>query len=469
MINRPPPTWDRRAARRGELDEHLVIASPGTGTYSLPSCPTLVGRRTVLLFASEAMAKAAGFRPCRTCRPDRFHGQTGGGLAVFKKLANLMSTEPASIPSLDAAASACNLATERLSVVLADHAQMTPESWLDRQRVFFAARQLASARSSHDSLGAEAGFAMLADYERTFAGHMALAPGEYRKALRSTRFQLRLPSGYRPNDVLAYQGRDPDGLAERVSGQHIDKALLTPDGPAILHLEIGTEHCDVTIESSRSLSEESVAELHMAALKILGLFSDIGSFEAAHPELVADHCGLHVPLIPNAFDALCWAIVGQQINLAFAGSLRRYLIDAAGTSVGTMKTHPTAEAVANLDPSTLRSNRFSGSKVRYLHQAAEAVASGQVNIDDLWRGSAVEAETTLTGLHGVGTWTARYVLMRIGFGDAAPVGDSGLSAALQRINHLPHRPDAEEVARLMTRYAPWRSLASAHLWASLQG
>jgi 3-methyladenine DNA glycosylase/8-oxoguanine DNA glycosylase len=74
----------------------------------------------------------------------------------------------------------------------------------------------------------------------------------------------------------------------------------------------------------------------------------------------------------------------------------------------------------------------------------------------------------LMGLHGVGTWTARYVLMRTGFGDAAPVGDSGLSTALQRFNELPNRPDAVEVARLMTRYAPWRSLASVHLWASLE-
>ena len=422
----------------------------------------------MVLFESEAMAKAAGFRPCRVCKPDRFHGQGGGSLVTFKKLVDAMSADPAEISSLEAAAAVCDMSIEKLRILLADHAQMTPESWLDRQRVAFAAQRLISGCSADSSVGVETGFPNVADYERTFTRHMALAPGEYRKALRSTHFRLRLPTGYRSKDVLAYQGRDPDGLAERVSGRHIYKALSTPDGPAILHLELATEHTIVMIQSDRTLSEASVAGLHVSALKILGLFSDIGPFEAAHPDLVAGHRGLHVPLIPNAFDALCWAIVGQQINITFARSLRRYLIDVAGTPVGAMKTHPSPEAIADLNPSTLRANRFSRSKVEYLQHAGEAVASGRVNIENLWKGSAVEAESKLMGLHGVGTWTARYVLMRIGFGDAAPVGDSGLSTALQRFNELPNRPDAVEVARLMTRYAPWRSLASVHLWASLE-
>jgi len=397
-----------------------------------------------------------------------FHGLHDESLVVFKTLADAMSVSPAAIPSFEAAATLCGMGIDRARVVLADHAQMTPESWLARQRIDFAARQLTLGRGSYRSLGAESGFKTPAEYEQAFARIMALSPQEYLKALRSTRFRLRLPHGYRSKEVLAYQGRDPEGLTERVVGQRIYKALSVPEGPVVLHLEIGTEYCGVKVESAQSLSRSSLAGLHVSALKILGLFSDTAPFEAAHPGLVAGRHGLRVPLIPNAFDALCWAIVGQQINLAFAGSLRRYLIDVAGVPVGGLKTFPTPEAVANLETSTLRANRFSGSKARYLLNASEAIASGHIDIENLSKGSAVEAESTLTSLHGVGTWTARYVLLRIGFGDQAPVGDSGLSTALQRLDELPTRPGADEVARLMTRYAPWRSLATAHLWASLQ-
>jgi 3-methyladenine DNA glycosylase/8-oxoguanine DNA glycosylase len=69
---------------------------------------------------------------------------------------------------------------------------------------------------------------------------------------------------------------------------------------------------------------------------------------------------------------------------------------------------------------------------------------------------------------GIGIWTARYVLMRGGFADAAPVGDSALATALQRLHKLPERPDTEETARLMSRFAPYRSLATMHLWTSLK-
>jgi 3-methyladenine DNA glycosylase/8-oxoguanine DNA glycosylase len=96
------------------------------------------------------------------------------------------------------------------------------------------------------------------------------------------------------------------------------------------------------------------------------------------------------------------------------------------------------------------------------------VASGKLDIENLSEGSAIAAEKTLTAQRGIGTWTARYVLMRSGFADAAPVGDSALATALQRLHQLPERPDADQTARLMSRFAPHRSLATMHLWTSLK-
>ena len=76
--------------------------------------------------------------------------------------------------------------------------------------------------------------------------------------------------------------------------------------------------------------------------------------------------------------------------------------------------------------------------------------SGELDIESLGEGSAIAAEKALTAQRGIGTWTARYVLMRGGFADAAPVGDSALATALQRLHKLPERPDADETARLMS-------------------
>ena len=86
------------------------------------------------------------------------------------------------------------------------------------------------------------------------------------------------------------------------------------------------------------------------------------------------------------------------------------------------------------------------------------MARGELDIEGLPRGSAVAAEKKLTAQRGIGTWTARYVMMRGGFADAAPVGDSALATALQRLHKLPERPEGEQTAKLM---APSRPIAAS--------
>jgi AraC family transcriptional regulator of adaptative response / DNA-3-methyladenine glycosylase II len=211
-----------------------------------------------------------------------------------------------------------------------------------------------------------------------------------------------------------------------------------------------------------------MASLHGAALKILALTNDVTPFETRHAEFVKNRRGLRMPLLPTGFDALCWGIIGQQIHVKFASSLRREMVDLAGEKIGNMRAHPTPERLADIDMTALTARRYSGSKARYLIDAAQAVASGKLNIENLGEGSAIAAEKALTAQRGIGTWTARYVLMRAGFADAAPVGDSALATALQRLHNLPQRPDADESARLMSRFAPHRSLATMHLWTYLK-
>ena len=43
-----------------------------------------------------------------------------------------------------------------------------------------------------------------------------------------------------------------------------------------------------------------------------------------------------MPLLPTGFDALCWGIIGQQINVKFAASLRREMVELAGDKIGDM-------------------------------------------------------------------------------------------------------------------------------------
>src|SRR6185312_10183250 len=211
-----------------------------------------------------------------------------------------------------------------------------------------------------------------------------------------------------------------------------------------------------------------MAALHQAALRMLGLTLDVGTFESRHAAFAAPRRGLRMPLLPTGFDALCWGVIGQQINIKFASQLRREMVLLAGEKIGDMRAHPTPEAVANMDIGALTARRYSRSKARYLIDAAQAIADRRLDIEGLGEGSALAAEKALTAQRGIGIWTARYVLMRGGFADAAPVGDSALATALQKLHKLPERPDHDQVKTLMADFSPHRSLATMHLWTYLK-
>jgi AraC family transcriptional regulator of adaptative response / DNA-3-methyladenine glycosylase II len=287
---------------------------------------------------------------------------------------------------------------------------------------------------------------------------------------------LQLPTGYRAQETLSYHARDPASLCERVEGSRIYKALATADGAAILEVELEPQVAWCRIHSdARKLEQPGIAAVHAAALRMLGLTADIAAFEtraARDPRmaaLLARRRGLRLPLTPTVFDGLCWAIIGQQINIAFASALRREILILAGEEVHGMRAHPSPARVAEISAGVLTKRRFSRSKAEYLIGAAQAVAAGRLPVESLSEASAVAAQRNLTRLRGIGPWTARYTLMRgAGFADCAPVGDVALAAALQRFTAADRRPGPKEVEALMSPFAPHRSIATLHLWASLK-
>jgi len=62
--------WAAALARDGSCDGMFVMAVLTTGIYCRPSCPARKPlRKNVRFYATNAQAEAAGFRPCKRCRP----------------------------------------------------------------------------------------------------------------------------------------------------------------------------------------------------------------------------------------------------------------------------------------------------------------------------------------------------------------------------------------------------------------
>lgn len=271
-----------------------------------------------------------------------------------------------------------------------------------------------------------------------------------------------LPRGFRAEYPLRYFGRDPESRSERVAGSTIAKAFTIDGVPRVLTIELGKgmAHCS--------------AALPGVVNRMLGLHCDPAPFErrlARDPRLASlidGRRGLRIPMTPTVFEGIVWAIVGQQVNLAFAYKLRRVVTELAGIATGDFIAHPDAAAVARLDYDDLTRRQFSRRKAEYLIDTARLIASGALDVERLPAAPPDAVFAQLMAVRGFGEWTTNYVMMRAcGFLDCVPYGDSGLASGLRRFFALEGRPTREETEALMAPFAPYRSLATFHLWMTI--
>jgi 3-methyladenine DNA glycosylase/8-oxoguanine DNA glycosylase/AraC-like DNA-binding protein len=397
-------------------------------------------------------------------------------LLAVEGLAARLVREPAAFAGVAALAAAAGVGRERLEELVERHFHSTPVRLLRGARVAAAQRLLVATGRPLAAVAADVGFAGLPSFAAAFRRLAAMAPADYRRLAAARDFTLRLPSSFQLGRTLAYLGRDPESRSERLRGRSYAMGTWLAEVPARLEVELAPGRARCTIVCRRRLPEGAAVAAHAQLLRRLGLTGDPRPFEAAvagRPDLAAlvdGRRGLRIPLTAEPFECLLWAICGQQVNLAFARAMLGRLVERAGSPVGAgLAAPPRPAAVAALTPAELARQQFSRQKIDYLLGAARRLAAGDLDLAGLAAGSATRAQETLAAVRGLGPWSVGYVMMRgLGFGDCVPLGDSGLTRALQRFFHLDRRPDAVLTRELMLPFSPHRSLATFHLWQTLE-
>jgi DNA-3-methyladenine glycosylase II len=285
---------------------------------------------------------------------------------------------------------------------------------------------------------------------------------------------IPLPAAYRSTDILAFHGRDQQGVAERVEPGRIRKGVLIDGVPVLLDVALQERAALCTVDADGALSPAARAQVDDALLNILALRIDPAPFlEAVRSDellgpVVLRQQGLRIVQSATIFEALTWAIIGQQINLTFAIALRRTFIEQAGRAHASgLWCYPEAADVARLAPEELTTRKFSRSKAETLLRLARLVDSGELLLE---RGAGVQqVSAELLAVKGIGPWTVNYALLRgYGYADCSLHGDVAIRAAFQQLLGEDAKPDMARTEALLARYAPHRTMAAAHLWASLQ-
>lgn len=183
--------------------------------------------------------------------------------------------------------------------------------------------------------------------------------------------------------------------------------------------------------------------------------------------------GLRLMGISDMYEALCWSIIGQQINLTFAFKMKRRMVERYGRHIEwnnqVFHIFPTPEVLANADVGVLRSMQFSQKKAEYVIGAARAFVEGTLSRDLIETLPDFESrQRALVAHKGVGIWTANYVLMKsFRAPEGIPHGDVGLLNALVGHGIIAERSEKDKIEAFFADYAGWETYVTFYLWRSL--
>ncbi|TKC17123.1 DNA-3-methyladenine glycosylase 2 family protein [Robertmurraya kyonggiensis] len=205
----------------------------------------------------------------------------------------------------------------------------------------------------------------------------------------------------------------------------------------------------------------------------LGDFYDVARTDTILKRIVPKYNGLRIMGIPDLFEALAWAIIGQQINLTFAYTLKKRFVEQYGESYVvegcTYWLFPEHTKIASLEVDELRKLQFTSRKAEYIIGIAKAMASGELSKEILLQKQDFkQIQRFLISFRGIGAWTADYVRMRCLHDPSAfPIADVGLHHALMHELRMERKPTIEEIEEISTNWAGWQAYATFYLWRSL--
>jgi AraC family transcriptional regulator of adaptative response / DNA-3-methyladenine glycosylase II len=459
--------------RDARFDGWFVTAVRTTGIYCRPSCPAITPKRgNVEFHASAAAAQRAGFRACKRCRPDASPGSPEWNIRgdLAGRALRLIGDGVIDREGVPGLASRLGYSERQLNRTLLAEVGAGPLALARAQRAQTARVLLETTDLPATDVAFASGFASVRQFNETIQTIFATTPTELRSKRRGQlpaepgTIALRL--AYREPmsliSTLDYLGARAIPGVEALVGGAYTRVVWAPGGPALITLNAGRDgavDCRVRLTDQRDLVTV-VARMR----RLLDLDADpqaVDALLAADADLapwVAKRPGLRSPGAVDGAEMAVRAIVGQQVSVAGARTVLGRIAAAHGELAfegQPWMLFPSAAQLAALDPAQLPMPRARGTA---LTTVAAAIADGRVELDA--GGDRAEARAALLALPGIGPWTADYLGMRA-LGDPDVLLDTDLgvrhAAADLGIDLNGHRPD----------WAPWRSYASHHLWATL--
>ncbi|WP_420827936.1 DNA-3-methyladenine glycosylase family protein [Geomicrobium sediminis] len=272
---------------------------------------------------------------------------------------------------------------------------------------------------------------------------------------------------------LAYLMRSPLEPMYAIEGNKITRAIEVDDHTHIFQLSNHEDKLRIdTFEGNSQVVHDFVTEwldLHYP----LSSFYEMATDDPLLSNAINDYRGLRLIGIPDLFEALTWGIIGQQVNLTFAYTLKKRLVETYGHTVPfnnhSLSLFPQPTTIAELSIDDLLPLQLSRRKSEYLIHVARHIAEGSLS-KTLLSSELESAEKQLTNIRGIGPWTANYVLMRcLRYARAFPIDDVGFQNAMKHVLHSQDKPSKETIMGYAKHWRGFEAYAVFYLWRTLQG
>jgi AraC family transcriptional regulator of adaptative response / DNA-3-methyladenine glycosylase II len=451
-----------------------VNAVVTTGIYCRPGCAGRPRLENIRRFDLAAAAEASGYRACLRCRPYRSSPtvQWSSGPELVCRAVRMIIDGALDEQSETQFARSLGVSARHLRRLFTTHVGATADQIARSSRAHFARRLLDDTDLSVTEIAFASGFGSVRQLNRSCHEIFRASPRELRtRRRRADRLaadgglplRLAFDGPLEWDTMLDYFAARAIPGVEHVGSDSYIRTVVIGEDPGVIELSRGGP--DHLLLRAHLPHWQGLIHIVQRARRIFSLDAPVKEANdhlRADPtigQLVRARAGLRVPGTWDPYETAIRAIVGQQITVAGATTIMGRIVGRLGTPVpgigqlGVTHTFPTAELLAGADLSGLGLTK---AREAAIHAFAAAVASGEVVLDS--SRPLDELVGSLTGIPGLGPWTAHYIALRLGERDAFPTDDVGLRRGLQKL-----APD-RTLAGLSPGWSPWRATAAVQLW-----
>ena len=168
----------------------------------------------------------------------------------------------------------------------------------------------------------------------------------------------------------------------------------------------------------------------------------------------------HLTLNKNYFHCFINSIIGQQISVAAANSIKYKFF--------SLKKNIHSKTILNIKESDMKMSGLSKQKIQYIKNVAIFFNNNKEFINNINYYNSNVIKERLIEIKGVGNWTIEMFLMfGLGKQDIFPSGDLGFRKAISILYNEKLPISEKRLIKFYNKWKPYNTIATWYLWRSL--